>query len=507
MADLPPNGSTFDPAQQVISVLAPDGVTPIPVTPEIITSMYRDAASLSILYGVQVGACLVMLAVLLAMTPIARFRRWPTIISAFSLILNTIRMLLLAIYFTTPWLDFLTVFIGEFSRIHKCDYDQSIAASALAIPIVMLIMAALGLQAYSTVQLWRTPYKVAAMIMSLVLMLCVAGFTFAQAIISIEQIQDLTRPNQDILWVRKTGLCLMTATICWFCVIFNVRLVAHMWTNRTILPSLKGLQAMDVLVITNGFLMFVPVVFAGLEFLKQPGFESASLTQTSVIIVLPLGTLVAQRLANPAWFGTLPVQSPSNSGGTGGRGSYNVTSGTATTNTPFGGSSGYGLASFFSRRSVRRGSYSPRGSGGTGTMLQIPPTTAAAGVLSSPGSSTTAPARRGSGVHTGIPGIAAISTQVTSPRTDRLKEDKTSFQHRDSYPGILRGGRPGGGTENGLHLLDTEEVDGGVTVSHTVTRHVEEVDPLDPLIPSPTASASPSTTINTKRTASGKTVS
>lgn len=41
-----------------------------------------------------------------------------------------------------------------------------------------------------------------------------------------------------------------------------------------------------------------------MEFANWDNFESASLTQTSVVIVLPLGTLVAQRLANPAWFGS-----------------------------------------------------------------------------------------------------------------------------------------------------------------------------------------------------------
>jgi len=43
-----------------------------------------------------------------------------------------------------------------------------------------------------------------------------------------------------------------------------------------------------------------------MEFANWDDFESASLTQTSVVIVLPLGTLVAQRLANPGWFGTGP---------------------------------------------------------------------------------------------------------------------------------------------------------------------------------------------------------
>lgn len=44
------------------------------------------------------------------------------------------------------------------------------------------------------------------------------------------------------------------------------------------------------------------MIFAFLEFGRFANFQSASLTSTSVIVALPLGTLVAQRLANPDWF-------------------------------------------------------------------------------------------------------------------------------------------------------------------------------------------------------------
>ncbi|KAK4098415.1 hypothetical protein N658DRAFT_488474 [Parathielavia hyrcaniae] len=71
--------------------------------------------------------------------------------------------------------------------------------------------------------------------------------------------------------VKQGYLGCITASICWFCFLFNIRLVMHMWTNRSILPSLKGLKAMDVLVITNGMLMFVPAWFG-----TGPGIDTGS---------------------------------------------------------------------------------------------------------------------------------------------------------------------------------------------------------------------------------------
>jgi pheromone alpha factor receptor len=62
------------------------------------------------------------------------------------------------------------------------------------------------------------------------------------------------------------------------------------------------------------------VVFAALEFFDWDHFEPGSMTQTSVILVLPLGTLVAQRLANPGWFDSnhhRAGESPNSTGATG----------------------------------------------------------------------------------------------------------------------------------------------------------------------------------------------
>lgn len=44
------------------------------------------------------------------------------------------------------------------------------------------------------------------------------------------------------------------------------------------------------------------VIFAGLQYSWSVQFEPGSLLYTSVLIVLPLGTLVAQRIADPAAF-------------------------------------------------------------------------------------------------------------------------------------------------------------------------------------------------------------
>ncbi|KAL2172346.1 hypothetical protein VTG60DRAFT_6185 [Thermothelomyces hinnuleus] len=298
-----PPSASFDPLNQTSFVLYSDGTTPIPFNTHNVTEIYLQATSLSILYGTQVGACVMMLAVVLGMTPRARFRRAPTLVSAAALALNAARMVLLALFFTTAWVDLYVIVSQDAAVVPRRAFELSAAATALSVPVTALILAALCLQAWSMLRLWSVVWKVPAAAASLGLVGLTMGFSITTTVIQVRAIlfADLASIAD---WARQTYLSLITASICWFCFLFNVRLVMHMWTNRSILPSMKGLKAMDVLVITNGILMFVPVVFSALEFGNWERFEPASITQTSVIVVLPLGTLVAQRLANPSWFGT-----------------------------------------------------------------------------------------------------------------------------------------------------------------------------------------------------------
>lgn len=247
----------FDPLNQRFTILGPDGETPIPLTPAFVTSIYMDATSLTILYGTQSGGCFMMLLVVLGMTPRSRLRRIPTIINIVALLLNAVRMLLLALFFTSSWLNMYTLASGDVGPVRRIDYNVSAGGTALSIPTTVLIEAALVVQAWSMLQLWPTLLKTAAVAVSLALVATTVGFNFAATFFHIRFIlYDLLMPEH--IWTRKTYLVLLTASICWFCFLFNIRLVLHMWSNRTILPSLKGLKAMDVLVITNGILMFVP---------------------------------------------------------------------------------------------------------------------------------------------------------------------------------------------------------------------------------------------------------
>nr|CAP17766.1 pheromone receptor 2 [Neurospora crassa]CAP17767.1 pheromone receptor 2 [Neurospora crassa] len=302
-----------------------------------VTTTYIDVfndmlLSTTINYATQIGATFIMLAIMLLMTPRRRFKRLPTIISLLALCINLIRVVLLALFFPSHWTDFYVLYSGDWQFVPPGDMQISVAATVLSIPVTALLLSALMVQAWSMMQLWAPLWRALVVLVSGLLSLVTVAMSFANCIFQAKNI--LYADPLPSYWVRKLYLALTTGSISWFTFLFMIRLVMHMWTNRSILPSMKGLKAMDVLIITNSILMLIPVLFAGLEFLDSAsGFESGSLTQTSVVIVLPLGTLVAQRIATRAYMpdsleassgpnGSLPLSNLSFAGGGGGSGGH-----------------------------------------------------------------------------------------------------------------------------------------------------------------------------------------
>lgn len=298
-AALPIMGIIDDPRMQTINITGPDG-EPFPVPMAEINTANLYLVRVSTVYASQIGACFVMLAVVLAMTPKHRFTRVPTLINIFNLALAVVRLTLLATYFSSSWVEMYTFYSGDVRFVTADDWRISLVATALSIPQTLLVLSALIVQAWSMVQLWPSLCKWPAIAVST--LVSVASFGFKCASVSV-QIRVITEPFdvRPLLWIRLTDVSLMTATIAWFCFLFNVRLVMHMWTNRSILPTTRGLTSMDVLVMANGILMLIPVVFTAFQFVDVVFLESGSLVLTTVVLVLPFAALVAQRLSgNPA---------------------------------------------------------------------------------------------------------------------------------------------------------------------------------------------------------------
>ncbi|KAG8168937.1 hypothetical protein KVR01_001686 [Diaporthe batatas] len=322
-----------DPLHQNITLTMPDGSGMLISLAEIdFNQSYIVGKTID--YAVEFGASLIMLFVLLALTPKSKLWRAASIINMVALINNLPRTILLAIYFESSWTQFYVLYGGDQRFVSDSDFRNSVASVALVIPQNLLMMAALMLQAWAMVTLWSRTYKWGILVVSALLSLAEVSFMLAVQSDQIRSYYPGYNPAVYLprrLFLRYVYLALELTCICWFCFIFMLRLGMHMVQNRSFLPSTKGVAAMDMLVMTNGVLMLIPVVLISMQVSQKFIIETGSLVYTSLIIVLPLGTLIAQRLADPGAFnshggGRTGVTRTGNMDYTGNEGKTGVTS-------------------------------------------------------------------------------------------------------------------------------------------------------------------------------------
>ncbi|KAK4081124.1 uncharacterized protein Triagg1_2656 [Trichoderma aggressivum f. europaeum] len=286
----------FNPYTQNITILGPPGFPPIPIPISQIDAFNDETASILINYGAQLGASLTMLLVVLLVTPSQKFLRASNLLHVLALIVCAVRTVFLAFYFLSPFSHFYQVWAGDYSQIPAWNYRTSVAGTVLSMLLAVIAEAALMYQAWTMVSLFTNKAKYIITFLSLLVTLITTSFRVAATVIQCESILNLVSTRR-YGWLVKTMLIWNTCSIAWFCALFNSKLVHHLITNRGVLPSRRAMTPMEVLIMANGILMFVPVIFAILEWYHFINFEAGSLTPTSIAIILPLASLAAQRLS------------------------------------------------------------------------------------------------------------------------------------------------------------------------------------------------------------------
>ncbi|QPG98225.1 hypothetical protein C2857_007390 [Epichloe festucae Fl1] len=295
--------SSFNPLEQTVTLLTPSAPISIPITA--IDAFNDESISVTINYAFQMGACSILLLVMLIMTPPAKLSRPSSILHMAGLATCLVRTSLLEAFFLSPLNHFYQFWSGDYSSVPQYYLRSSVAGTCFSLLLVMIIEAALMHQAWTMVSLWPAPVKASLVVVSGIISLLAVGWRLALAIVQSKATMDLV-PASNMAWLVRSALVLSCLSISWYCALFNVKLAWHLLSNRGILrysyssssssSAAATLSPMEVLVMTNGLLMIVPVIFAGLEWGHFPNFEAASLTHTSVAIILPLGTLAAQQI-------------------------------------------------------------------------------------------------------------------------------------------------------------------------------------------------------------------
>ena len=245
-----------DPSSQLISFTGPNGTT-MSIPMNVVDINTHVAINTCINYGTQLGASIMMLLVVLAMNPTAKLLRAYTAVQVAALAVNVVRMVLLCLYWPSPFWDFYPRFTGDYASVPLSEYRVSAAANTLSLVVHVLFEACLIMQAWAMVNLWPSPWKWAAAASSALISLATIGFRFAFCVIQNMAIFSNHNPNSNN-WVPQAAISTAAASIFWYCALFNMQLVTHLVKNRTFLPRTSGLTPMEALAVSNGILMVIP---------------------------------------------------------------------------------------------------------------------------------------------------------------------------------------------------------------------------------------------------------
>lgn len=275
-------------ANSTVQVLGPDGLSLVNTTIADIDALYSLVITQSINLGSQMGAIFIMLVVVLVMTPKARFKVLPTMLSIAALVFHLIRTTFLTIYNVSHWNRFSTLIVGDYSAITRIDYNTSVVATVFGIPVTILIEMALIVQAWSMIRLWPKTYRLIVGFISFAIVLTTIAFDFALVVV---QVRFILWEIMNIDWLISAFYIIFTTSISWFCFLFIIRLVIHMWEKRSILPSIQGLNPMDALVMANGVLMVIPSKCLSVCPFDCYEISSANISQNSHLCQSALGLL------------------------------------------------------------------------------------------------------------------------------------------------------------------------------------------------------------------------
>lgn len=245
----------FNPKTQIFYLISADGETQVPVDITMVRRFIREDYGACVNYGAQIGACLMVILVMLSMTPKLKLIKLSQWVQLCGLVFVVIRQVLTAVWYFSNWNDFYAVWGQDWSDVTEGEKMQSIVTEVLSVCVAILVQVTLGVQAWAMVNLLPRFWKWAIFSLSISLSMLVISVRVASC---VSRIQSMIGLNADLIPMANVFLITQAVSIFWYCIVFNSKLVIHLVRHRGILPSRNGLSAIEVLVITNGILMFIP---------------------------------------------------------------------------------------------------------------------------------------------------------------------------------------------------------------------------------------------------------
>lgn len=247
--------TSFDPYTQNVTFLMADGVTPVTILVSDIDDWLFYGVKTSINFGAQLGACMVMFFVTAFLTRESQRSKPVYILNLLSLVLGSLRALLLALYFASPWVEFYSFFSGDTSRVDRSAFATSVAGTVIPLLMTITVNMSLVLQAHTVCKVMERKYYYAICALAFVVLLLAIGFRFAECITnSLAILSNFTYFSKS--WISTGALVTETVSIWFFSIVFTWKLFWTVLTRKKM--GWTNLSPMQILIIMSCCTMIIP---------------------------------------------------------------------------------------------------------------------------------------------------------------------------------------------------------------------------------------------------------
>ncbi len=248
------NSTSFDPYQQSFTLQDANG-NPFNVTIPDLDSFVQYNNQILINYGCQLGACIILIFVLLLLTKENKRTSPIFIVNTLALTFNIIGNVTACLYFTGPFTESYAYFAQDYSRVPRGHYATSITSTFMWFLLMVCVEISLCLQTRAVCVTLRKAYRYAIFAVSFLIASVSIAVRLALSIEVAKAVIALI-PDSELAWMQSATTITTTITICWFCAVFITKLAFALHQRKKL--GLEKFGPMQIIFIMGCQTLFIP---------------------------------------------------------------------------------------------------------------------------------------------------------------------------------------------------------------------------------------------------------
>ncbi|KAK2753505.1 hypothetical protein FQN54_007895 [Arachnomyces sp. PD_36] len=278
----------FDPLHQNVRFRYSDG-TPFNVTVDEINGFYEYNTNVSINFGAQLGASIVLVIILAIMTKPERRRSAMYALNVAALLFNIVRLTCMCVYFTSGFADVYRYFALDYEGVPPASYANSAIVPIVTVLLLISLEISLVVQAHVICSTSRPWVRRCVLVASLLAASAAVGLRIGYAVENVRFILA-AEDFSPMVWLQSATNIAITCSICYFSAVFMVKLGLAIRQRRQL--GFKKFGPMQVIFVMGSQTMFIPAA-CSISLYFTEVLELGSNILTLVAIFLPLTSMWA----------------------------------------------------------------------------------------------------------------------------------------------------------------------------------------------------------------------